>query len=431
MVEPLDIDESQLIDPATVPGELGEDKEIVLPAPGRKTAANPVWVAKAEGIWLNTLAKQAWLYERPIVGGKPTFRALGTTSLKYAKEERIRRIAARRTGVEPTAKKTRDSATAGDAIRLYEKADYPDKQLNQRPAPMRDSEKNNCSMLLGFWDNVRVGKITAATSDDYRTWRIRKLKRKTSGTRTVDLELTTLNNAFLYAERKEVVSHNPLANRPKYHDKKKVRHCREFMPEDADELHERAAHLFGRSQSVVLGFQYLAEAYTGLRTCEVLRWGSGKYGTFTPDQKCMRVWRCKGQHLVNPYCTVHEGLEALLVAHAKWHNHFHPASPWFFPSPKNDARPVSIDLLAHALALLPGKKVTSHGGRAFYVTVRRSHGISDSRIAHEIGHTTGGSTLASVYGGVPPNWTDGDGPKLSWLPTRRPAWELMPLNFPL
>ena len=105
MGETSDIDESQLIDPSTVKDELDNDDETVRPAPGRKTASNPVWVAKAEGIWLNTLAKQAWLYERPMVGGKPTYRALGTTSLKQAKEELIRRIAARRTGIEPTEKK--------------------------------------------------------------------------------------------------------------------------------------------------------------------------------------------------------------------------------------------------------------------------------------------------------------------------------------
>ena len=124
-------------------------------------------------------------------------------------------------------------------------------------------------MLLGFWEKVCVDKISVKTSDDYRDWRIGRLKRKTSGTRTVDLELCTLNNAFLFAERKETVRHDPLANRPRYHDKKKVRHCREFMPEDANELHERVAPLFGRSQSVVLGYQYLVEAYTGLRPSHV------------------------------------------------------------------------------------------------------------------------------------------------------------------
>lgn len=49
--------------------------------------------------------------------------------------------------------------------------------------------------------------------------------------------------------------------------------------------------------------------------------------------------------------------------------------------------------LAHALVRLRpnlGRKITSHGLRAFYVTIRRSHGILDSQIAYEIGHTSGG-----------------------------------------
>lgn len=61
--------------------------------------------------------------------------------------------------------------------------------------------------------------------------------------------------------------------------------------------------------------------------------------------------------------------------------------------------------------------------RAFFVLVRRSHGISDSQIAYELGHTTGGSTVESVYGGIPPHWLTGGGPKLSWVPAGARAWE--------
>ena len=31
----------------------------------------------------------------------------------------------------------------------------------------------------------------------------------------------------------------------------------------------------------------------------------------------------------------------------------------------------------------------------------------------------------AVYGGVPPHWLTGDGPKLSWLPKGPPAWEML------
>ena len=44
--------------------------------------------------------------------------------------------------------------------------------------------------------------------------------------------------------------------------------CQEMLKE----LHACAALLFAHPHSVVLAFQMLFEAYTGLRTCEVLKW---------------------------------------------------------------------------------------------------------------------------------------------------------------
>lgn len=125
----------------------------------------------------------------------------------------------------------------------------------------------------------------------------------------------------------------------------------------------------------------------------------------------------------------HEGLQGLLAAHAKWKTEYYPDSPWFFPGHDREAnQPVHKSALAHTLRRLHTKKRitkkrTSHGMRAFYVTVRRSHGITDAQIAHEIGHTSGGSTLGKVYGGVPPEWLSGGGPRMSWLPAGEPAWE--------
>src|SRR5206468_12772993 len=106
-----------------------------------------------------------------------------------------------------------------------------------------------------------------------------------------------------------------------------------------------------------------------------------------------------------------------------------------FPSSRKAQQPISKRALTHALGRLHrnGKirKLTSHGGRAYYVTVRRSHGIPDSQIAFEIGHTSAGVTLAAVYGGVPPHWRTGEGPRMTWLPNRKPAWEFIaPLKLP-
>ena len=136
--------------------------------------------------------------------------------------------------------------------------------------------------------------------------------------------------------------------------------------------------------------------------------------------------------MVNPFATNNPGLEATLAAWRRWKDRRFPSSPWYFPSAHTPGQPLNKSALAHGLLRLqrPNKrkrgkaippmldhKVTSHGLRAFYVTMRRSHGVLDSQIAFEIGHTSGGQTLARVYGGVPPAWLEGKAPKFDWLPS--------------
>ncbi len=81
----------------------------------------------------------------------------------------------------------------------------------------------------------------------------------------------------------------------------------------------------------------LFEAYTGLRTAEILKWGADKFGMTTADGRFVHVWRCKGQHSVNPYVANHEGLQGLLAAHAKWKTEYYPDSPCFFPGHDREA----------------------------------------------------------------------------------------------
>ena len=93
---------------------------------------------------------------------------------------------------------------------------------------------------------------------------------------------------------------------------------------------------------------------------------------------------------------IRDGLKQILDALFRWKREHHPESPWFFPSPREPGAVVDKSAMAHALARIRPKlprKITSHGGRAYYVTVRRSHRVMDSQIAWEIGHTSGGATL--------------------------------------
>ena len=157
-------------------------------------------------------------------------------------------------------------------------------------------------------------------------------------------------------------------------------------------------------------------------------------GWITKDGKSLCVRRAKNQEAVNPYVMVHDGLAAWLKAHKEWKDKRYPDSPWFFPNYRDpvgkhaDAFALSQSLRRRRETI--GKKITSHAMRAFYVTVRRSNGIPDIQIAYEIGHTSAGKTLAQVYGGVPPHWFIGEGPKLKWLPDgSTPAWSAIS-SFP-
>jgi hypothetical protein len=130
-----------------------------------------------------------------------------------------------------------------------------------------------------------------------------------------------------------------------------------------------------------------------------------------------------------------------MSAWRRWHDDCCPESPWFFPSPFDPLQPVDKGALSHAL-MRPRKpsknpdggipppflshKIISHGLSAWYVTVRRSHGIPDNQIAWEIGHTSRGQTLDEVYGGILPHWLAGEGPKLQWMPAGAPAWSVLP-----
>lgn len=424
------------------------------PGPGRKTSHNPTWVRVADGVWRNVkLKKKKTLFERPKINGAATFRSLHTDQVRLAKEELARRKTLRLYGIESTqnrldcphsalrlvtetpssAGRSRDVATMGSIIRYYQQSDHPDRYKQQRPERTRRDETRHCSLLLEFWDHIPIENCGPAACDRYHTWRIETRKcRNVRGNRTVDRELNTLNNACKWALRNEIIRRNPIADRPNYDRTSDVQHCREFMPRSVDELHEGAALLFASASSVVLGFQMIAQAYTGLRTEEILKWGTQDFGSLTPDGEYVNVWRCKNQHAVNPYCRNHAGLKALFAAHAEWKRLNYPESPHFFPSSRTGCA-ISKTALARALkrfAPRMKRRLRPHGaGRAFYVLTRRSQGAKDEVIAYELGHQSNGACIRSTYGGVPLEWQTGEPPNLGWLPSKAPiAWARLQAN---
>lgn len=271
--------------------------------------------------------------------------------------------------------------TIGEVILKYEADGYPDKHKQKRTGLTLDSETTHCDMLLEFWENIPVPNAGPAACDRYHKWRteVKKVRNGCTGNRQVDRELNTLNNACRWGVRCEILKENPMSDRPRYQPSQEVKHCRQFCPKSTDELHDAARLFFKHPNSVVLGFQLLAEAYTGLRTSEILMWGEEEFGKPTEGAKYVNVWRLKGQHDNNPYCANHAGLQAFLKAQAAWKAVNYPDRPEFFPSYFGGT--VSKGALARALRRLyrQGKlkrRLKPHGaGRAYYVLVRRTRGL--------------------------------------------------------
>jgi len=369
--------------------------------------------------------------------GTDTFRSLETTRIREALERLDARRAAKAAASLGLALEPDDAertVAVVDVVQLYQADGYPDKR--GRPRTQTEVEAANCLKLSQFFaDGWRAEDLKPKALDDYHSWRLKTVT-KGQGHRTTDLELNTLNNAFRWAVRKELVRFNPVASRLRYHSAREARHCRECAPANAQELHEIARLLFKSKRSETLGWQLLFEANLGLRTGETLSMRMDarldEAGGLTEDGQSLCVRRSKDPRRDNPYAFVHDGLKELLAAHRRWHRQRHSKSPWYFPGrDKSKLQAVSEGALTKSLERLhqEGKlkrKITSHGMRAYYVLVRRSHGIGDPQIAWEINHTGGVGTLESVYGGVPPHWVQGKGPKLQWLPKGKPAWSGMP-----
>ena len=317
------------------------------------------------------------------------------------------------------------------AFDIYEAENYPDKYLRARPELMLASEKRHCKTLRPFWGRVRADQVTDPKSDEFHDLRVAEIGNE-RGDREVELELNTLGNVIRHGKRRGVLpSTVPQPKFPVYCPAASVVHCRKFMPYDADELNRVAGFLYQKKKSAFLGFQADFEGRTGLRSIEAvkLRVDAAPYepGWISEEGTRLYVRRAKGQENERPFVLIDDFLRELLDAMKRYRELHYPHSPWYFPSYANAMKHVGKCSLTRALARLAKKglcrKLTSHGLRAFYVTVRRSHGIFDAQIAYEIGHTSGGRTIADVYGKAPASW-DGGAP-LSFMPKAAPAWNAL------
>lgn len=386
------------------------------------------WQRVGPGIYRDS--RTGNLYERPSINGRTTFRKLRARSLKLAKEE----LAAKRTlqsqaslGLAADPYKRRRLVQLRDLFDRWRESDCPKRNGEKSSGTQLQATGRRLSILSGWWGAKTPAEVTAQTCQEYANSRRRQVRAGVDGGRSVDLELSTLSSALHFAVLHGLAEFNPLAGaRPRFYQASKARHCREFAPVSGDDLHALATALFESSKSECLGWQLLLQAMTGCRTSEVLRlrWDAKsreEAGFVEGDWLWIR--RSKGG--VNPFAVVHPALRQCLAALSAWRTRRYPASPWFFPSPYDETRHVDATALIHALTrigpLVSKAKRTAHGLRAFFVTVRRSQGISDAQVAAEIGDSTGAAIVASTYGAVPPNWRGG--PELDFMPQQgEPAW---------
>jgi integrase len=313
----------------------------------------------------------------------------------------------------------------------YERAGFPDKLRRPRIDKTRDSEERNATNLRRLLGRMPTSEITVQTCDRYCDLRRQEFAAGSRpGNRTIDLELQTLSNAFNHAVRTGIALRNPLmAGRPRYSLASQARHARDCMPASGDELHRIAHALADDPRSESLAWEYLFLALTGCRTNEILSLrmdaGPRQPGSIEGDW----LWVKRSKRGVNPYVLLHPDLRECIDAHRRWHRARFPGCPWWFPGRSAARKGLSVDKssLAHAMpravaALGLNGDRTAHGARAFYVTVRRSAGISDAQIAAEIGDKSV-DLISTTYGQIPPGWRGG--PELSWRPLEGKAfWEV-------
>ena len=362
-----------------------------------------------------------------MVHGKRTWRKLKATTERFALKEAREKIVAQErakhgTGRDPFSKGNTFSEMAG----LYIEAHCPNKKLEPRPESFCTGEKGRIGFLKSYYGSHALHQIKLMTLPEYKRWRVARLRRKAEGERTVELDLCTLSNVMNYAVATGHLDFNYIRSaRPRFRTEASVRHCRDFAPTSADELHQMADRFFEHPKSEVMGWLTLFAAMSGCRISELLRLHVNAKNADEPgyqDGNYLFIRRSKRG--VNPFILITDEFAEMFAAFQQWHKERWPKGhPRFFPG-QLKGEPVSEDAFSHAVPRcakelgLPHRR--AHGLRSFYVTKRRSDGATDEQIAAEIGDKTP-SLIAKTYGSVPPNWVRKD--PLKFIPKKQePAW---------
>jgi hypothetical protein len=326
----------------------------------------------------------------------------------------------------------------GVLINRYCSDDYPNGDFEPREKQRtHDSEAYNCVKLFEFYHDMKFSDFRTPELFRHRKWRRKQIQRG-PGNRTVQLEWNTLKNVLKHAVNCGLIKEMPAVRFPSLRSRKNIRHARDCMPANIDVVHKVCRKLFTKRRSQAVGWQALLATVLSLRTIEILnlRMNAGPEdpGWVSADKTLLLVSRAKNQENNHFYVTITPEIALILKAHRAWHKKFFPNSPWYLPSPQNPANHLSECALTRALdrlwkeePRLCGHKITSHGLRALYISIRLDQGASPYDVAREVGHTSGGSTIIESYDGRLPRTVLGVAP-LSFKPEGEVAWNELDLS---
>ena len=326
--------------------------------------------------------------------------SLETTSVKQAvaaRDEWVAQERNRRLGIEE--KKKHDKRVRIETcLEIYRKAGCPAARHGRIVYPGDLHKRSELDSIVNLKRGIRgehVDELDAPRLDKYNKWR-KRIATKGTGDRSTDLDLNTLSKALDWNVRKKVIKFNPIAHRTRYYDPANARRTKEVAPGNPEELHQVCREMFSDPRSECCAWQYLFQSTFSLRTEEAL---ALRMDATNPEQpghiegRSMYVRRADKAQRTNPCIYLHDQGLVVWEALKAWHQKRYPKSPYVFPGrDTSDLKPLSKQALTKCLERLfqlgrIPRKLTAHGGRGYYVLVRRSWGIGDDRIRWEIGHT--------------------------------------------
>lgn len=365
-------------------------------------------------------------YFRDQSGGRDRWVSLKTKSKKKALDyldQVNRQRTLEKLGLAAPAPLMSRLLSLGELIGFFVNAGCPKSSGKPRTPSNLQSTKLYCAKLVGHLGGSRINDMNASLWNEYCEKRIRE----GAGDATIDKEFQTLRSVFIHAAQHPNTTGitDPPAMRwvRKRYAAKDAQHCRDFQPDNADELHEIASHwITGPPKLATPGWLVLFQAMIGQRISELLRLRMDAGTIKTPgfdDGENLWLYRSVTTKGTASFSVIHSALREVMTKHREWHSQTYPDSPWYFPSSQANGKVhLQARRVIYVLARwsrLDGRKRTTHGMRSYYVNVRRSQGEIDAKIALEIGHRST-NLIVSTYGEVLPV-------KIGWEPEGKKAWE--------